>query len=65
MYKNQDMLSTAFNKDRLFLWKFKRGMVYSAWAQGLGRHTADEMTQFMTKDLQAVSDFLGRPISHL
>ncbi len=30
------------------------------WAQGIGRHTEREVTQMLEKDLQSMSDFLGR-----
>ncbi|XP_046551615.1 failed axon connections homolog [Haliotis rubra] len=32
----------------------------STWYQGLGRHTEEEVTQMFKKELQALSDFMGK-----
>ncbi len=60
LYDNdKSMLFTAFKFGKLAMWYLRRGMRKKAWAQGMGRHTEEEMAQMMEKDLQGLSDFIG------
>ncbi|XP_046549779.1 failed axon connections homolog isoform X2 [Haliotis rubra] len=44
---------------RLVTWFISRKMTKYAWAQGMGRHSLEEMLEIMHDDLQAISDFMG------
>ena len=40
-------------------WTIKKQL----WYQGMGRHTLQEVEQIATKDLQALSEYLGKYIT--
>jgi glutathionyl-hydroquinone reductase len=51
-----DMPPSALNA---FYQSVNLRMKTNSWAQGVGRHSQDEVIELMKKDLLAVSDFLG------
>ncbi|XP_046344614.1 failed axon connections homolog [Haliotis rufescens] len=44
---------------RLITWWVSRRMTTNAWAQGMGRHSLEEIEGILNDDLQAISDFIG------
>ncbi|XP_046373448.1 failed axon connections homolog [Haliotis rufescens] len=44
----------------IFLWTIRRHNKKQTWNQGHGRHTEEEIVEMMNKDIQSLSDFVGR-----
>jgi len=48
----------------IMIWHISRKTKNMAHAQGLGRHSQSEVETLLEKDLQDLSDFLGKHISY-
>ncbi|XP_067666078.1 failed axon connections homolog [Haliotis asinina] len=50
----------AFKIGKVMLWYYRRGVRKLLYSVGMGRHTKEEVTYFLKRDLKAVSDILGQ-----
>ncbi|XP_048247977.1 failed axon connections homolog isoform X2 [Haliotis rufescens] len=61
IYDNdKSLLLNTFKIGKFVFWMIRRQVKKQTWSQGLGRHTEGEITEMFKKDLQCLSDFIGK-----
>ncbi|XP_071098066.1 failed axon connections homolog [Haliotis cracherodii] len=58
--RDASFILETFKFTKFFLWTIRRHIKKQTWDQGLGRHTEEEIVEMMNKDIQSLSDFIGR-----
>ncbi|XP_071112144.1 failed axon connections homolog [Haliotis cracherodii] len=58
--RNAEFILEKFKLRKFIVWMVRRNVKKQAWNQGLGRHTEEEIVEMMNKDIQSLSDFIGR-----
>ncbi len=56
-----ELLKLAFPMlNKLIMWYLHQLLKVQAWAQGMGRHTTEEIAHIAEQDVRAISVFLGK-----